>query len=267
MWTRGGSSRWAGTGVLAGFLVLGLASVGCGGGGGGRGRKGTVPVQPDLPPLPDYVEVCVSKAIVLPAKMDGHAWDGVGRANRKARKMIPELVAASQGGGYAAAMAVAGDVGTTLFNKVKGPPDLRVRMQLGRPMIIRTDMIKDSAIAAFGATEASCAVIEKKEYVERVRFFVEDLDVGRPEIVGSTSFVGIPEEALRTGSWTVYGFDSVVEIELTLQPMRKPEKPRQELVPETEPPSGPPDEEAPSGGEDTQAQAGALPDPFAAEGG
>ena len=203
---------------------------------GGRGRKGTVPVQPDLPPLPDFVEVCVSSAIVVPAKVDGKAWDGIGRINRKSRKMLPDMIAAAKGGGYTAALAAAGSVGTTVFNKVKGPPDLRVQMQLGREFIIRTDMVKDTAIAPFGASETSCAVIERKEYSERVQFVVEDMDVGKPEIVGTTSFVGIPVDAIRTGSWQVKGFDAVVEIELTLQPMEKPEA-REPLPEESAPPS------------------------------
>lgn len=202
----------------------------------GRGSKGTVPVQPDLPPLPDFVEVCVSKAISLPAKVNGKSWDGIGRASRRSRKMLPDLIAASRGGGYAAALNAAGSVGTAAFNKVKGPPDLRVQMQLGREYILRTDYVKDSAIAPFGSSEANCAVIASKEYGERVQFVVEDVDVGKPEIVGTTSFVGIPVEALRSGSWTVLGFDAVVEIELTLQPMEKAPE-RAPLAEEVAPPS------------------------------
>lgn len=195
-----------------------------------------MPTQPALPPLPDFVEVCVSKAVVLPAKVDGKAWDGIGRANRKARKLLPELIAASQGGGYAAAMMAAGDVGTTIFNKVKGPPDLRVQLQLGRHYIVRTDFVKDTAIAPFGASEANCAVIEKKEYSERVQFVVEDVDVGKPEVVGTTSFVGIPVDAIRSGTWQVNGFDAVVELQLTLQPMEKASE-RVPLPEESAPPS------------------------------
>lgn len=195
-----------------------------------------MPVQPDLPPLPEYVEVCVSKVVVLPGKVNGKAWDGIGRANRKARKLIPDLIAASQGGGYAAALSAAGSVGTTIFNKVKGPPDLRVQMQLGREYIIRTDYVKDTAIAPFGASEANCAVIERKEYSERVMFVVEDMDVGKPEIVGTNSFVGIPPEAIRSGKWQVMGFDAVVEIELTMQAMEKASS-RPALEIEAAPPS------------------------------
>ncbi len=202
----------------------------------GRGSKGHVPVQPDLPPLPDFVEVCVSKAISLPSKVNGKSWDGIGRANRKARKLLPDLIAASQGGGYTAALNAAGSVGSAIFNKVKGPPDLRVQMQLGREYILRTDYVKDTAIAPFGASEANCAVIASKEYGERVQFVVEDVDVGKPEVVGTTSFVGIPVEALRSGSWTVLGFDAVVEIELTLQPMEVATE-RAPLEEELEPPS------------------------------
>lgn len=202
----------------------------------GRGSRGTVPVQPDLPPLPEFVEVCVSKAVVLPAKVNGKSWDGVGRVDRRARKLIPDLISASQGGGYAAALSAAGSVGTKVFNKVKGPPDLRVQMQLGREYIVRTDHVKDTAIAPFGASEANCAVIAKDEYSERVQFVVEDMDVGKPEIVGTTAFVGIPVEAIRSGSWQVNGFDAVVEIQLTLQPMEKP-KDRRPLNEETAPPS------------------------------
>jgi hypothetical protein len=202
----------------------------------GRGSRGTVPVQPDLPPLPDFVEVCVSKAVVLPAKVNGKSWDGIGRANRKARKLLPDLIAASQGGGYAAALAAAGDVGTKVFNKVKGAPDLRVQMQLGREYIVRTDYVKDTAIAPFGASEANCAVIARKEYSERVQFVVEDMDVGKPEVVGTTSFVGIPVDAIRSGTWQVNGFDAVVEIQLTLQPMEKP-KDRAPVTEEAAPPS------------------------------
>lgn len=202
----------------------------------GRGSKGTVPVQPDLPPLPDFVEVCVSKAVVLPAKVNGKSWDGIGRVNRKARKLLPDLVAASQGGGYAAALSAAGSVGTTIFNKVKGPPDLRVQMQLGREYILRTDYVKDTAIAPFGSSEANCAVIARKEYGERVQFVVEDVDVGKTEVVGTTSFVGIPVDAIRSGSWQVLGFDAVVEIELTMQPMEKASD-RAPLAEEVAPPS------------------------------
>lgn len=222
----------------------------------GRGSRGTVPVQPDLPPLPEFVEVCVSKAVVLPAKVNGKSWDGIGRANRKARKLIPDLVAASQGGGYAAALAAAGDVGTKIFNKVKGAPDLRVQMQLGREYIVRTDYVKDTAIAPFGASEANCAVIAKKEYSERVQFVVEDMDVGKPEVVGTTSFVGIPVEALRSGSWQVNGFDAVIEIQLTLQPMEKP-KDRQPLAEEAAPPSID-DADGPEGAEGTPTEAEAA---------
>ncbi len=205
---------------------------------GGRGREGTVPTQPALPPLPEFVEICISKAVVLPAKMDGKSWDGIGRIGRKSRKLIPDLAAAAQTGGYSAALSAAGAVGTSVFNKVKGPPDLRVQMQLGRDFIIRTDQVKDSTIAAFGANEASCAVIERKEYSERVQFVVEDLDVGKPEVAGSKSLVGIPVEAIQSGTWQVFGFDSVVEIELTLQPMEK-RKNRKSLPQETAPPTVP----------------------------
>lgn len=216
---------------------------------GGRGRGGTVPTQPDLPPLPEYVEVCVSKVVVLPAKMNGKAWDGVGKINRKQRKLIPDLVAAANGGGYAAAIGAAGSLGTSIFNKVKGPPDLRVQMQLGREQIIRTDMVKDTALAPFEASEANCAVIERKEYSERVQFVVEDMDVGKPEIAGTTSFIGIPVDAIRSGTWQVLGFDTVVEIELTLQPMEKPKR-REALPEETEPPHAPEESET---GEQSEA--------------
>lgn len=213
-------------------------------------------MQPDLPPLPEYVEVCVSKAVVLPAKVNGKSWDGIGRANRKARKLIPDLIAASQGGGYAAALAAAGDVGTKIFNKVKGAPDLRVQMQLGREYIVRTDYVKDTAIAPFGASEANCAVIAQKEYSERVQFVVEDMDVGKPEVVGTTSFVGIPVDAIRSGSWQVNGFDAVIEIQLTLQPMEKP-KDRQPLAEEAAPPSID-DADGPEGAEGTPTEAEAA---------
>ncbi|MEM6992393.1 MAG: hypothetical protein AAF721_17910 [Myxococcota bacterium] len=209
---------------------------------GGRGRKGTVPVQPDLPPLPDYVEMCVSKAVSLPGKMNGQAWDGIGKIGRKERKLIPDLAKAAAGGGYAAATAAAMHLGPTIFNKVKGPPDLRVRVQLGREFIIRTSMVKDTPIAAFPSSEANCAVIKAKEYGERVQFIVEDLDVGRPEVVGTISLVGIPAESIRKGTWEIFGFDQVVEIGITLQPMEKP-KPRAALPPDDETP--PPDEATP----------------------
>ena len=202
----------------------------------GRGSRGTVPTQPDLPTLPEFVEVCVSKAVVLPAKVDGKALDGLGRASRKARKLLPSLIAASQGGGHAAAVVAAGEVGATIFNKVKGPPDLRVQLQLGREYIVRTGFVKDTVIAPFGASEANCAVIAKKEYSERVQFVVEDVDVGKPEVVGTTSFVGIPVEALRSGTWQVNGFDAVVELQLTLQPMEKASE-RAPLAEEPAPPS------------------------------
>ncbi|MGH1340301.1 MAG: hypothetical protein ACRBN8_02025 [Nannocystales bacterium] len=216
--------------------VLFCSSVLLGGCFRGRGSKGTVPVQPDLPPLPEFVEVCVSKAVVLPAKLNGKSWDGIGRANRKARKLLPDLIAASQGGGYAAALSAAGSVGTTVFNKVKGPPDLRVQMQLGREYIVRTDYVKDTAIAPFGSSEANCAVIAREEYGERVQFVVEDVDVAKTEVVGTTSFVGIPVDAIRSGSWQVLGFDAVVEIELTMQPMEKASN-RVPLADEAAPPS------------------------------
>lgn len=229
-------------------LLLGLGA--CGGLSGGRGRQGTVPVQPDLPPLPDFVEVCVSKAIVLPSKIDGQAWDGIGRARRQTRKLLPEIVAASQSGGYEAALLAAGELGVGVFNHVKGPPDVRVSMQLGRPMVIRSEMNKDATISAFNASEDNCAVIEAKEYGERVQFVVEDLDVGRPDLIGTTSFIGIPEDALRSGTWRLNGFDGVVELELTLQPMEKPAAPRPELNDEAEPPSVPDDEGPVSDGEE-----------------
>jgi len=231
----------------------------------GRGSGGTVPVQPDLPPLPEFVEVCVSKAVVLPAKVNGKSWDGIGRANRKARKLLPDLIAASKGGGYAAAMVAAGEVGTKIFNKVKGPPDLRVQMQLGREYIVRSDFVKDTAIAPFGASEANCAVIAKKEYSERVQFVVEDVDVGKPEIVGTTSFIGIPVDAIRSGTWQVNGFDAVVEIQLTLQPMEKAEE-RKPLAQEAEPPKvedGPPQPEADAEPEPAEPSGDEAPqDPF-----
>lgn len=233
----------------------------------GRGSRGTVAVQPDLPPLPDFVEVCVSKAVVLPAKVNGKSWDGIGRANRKARKLLPDLIAASQGGGYAAAMMAAGDVGSKVFNKVKGPPDLRVQMQLGREYIVRTDYVKDTAIAPFGASEANCAVIAKKEYSERVQFVVEDMDVGKPEVVGTTSFVGIPVDAIRSGTWQVNGFDAVVEIQLTLQPMEKASD-RAPLVEEAAPPSvedGAEAAEADDDGDKTDAEKAAEAAQAAAE--
>ena len=225
-------------------------------------------MQPDLPPLPEFVEVCVSKAVVLPAKVNGKSWDGIGRANRKARKLIPDLIAASQGGGYAAALAAAGDVGTKIFNKVKGAPDLRVQMQLGREYIVRTDYVKDTAIAPFGASEANCAVIAKKEYSERVHFVVEDMDVGKPEVVGTTSFIGIPVDAIRSGTWQVNGFDAVVEIQLTMQPMEKP-KDRKPLAEETAPPSiddaDGPDVSDDDEGTPTEAEAAAAAAKAAAE--
>lgn len=228
-------SRRQDTGMRFSTVLL-CSSVLLGGCFKGRGSKGTVPVQPDLPPLPEFVEVCVSKAVVLPAKVNGKSWDGIGRVNRKARKLLPDLIAASQGGGYAAALSAAGSVGTTVFNKVKGPPDLRVQMQLGREYILRTDYVKDTAIAPFGSSEANCAVIARKEYGERVQFVVEDVDVGKTEVVGTTSFVGIPVEAIRSGTWQVLGFDAVVEIQLTMQPMEKASD-RAPLVDEATPPS------------------------------
>ncbi len=192
--------------------------------------------------------MCISKAVVLPSKMTGKAWDGIGHLRRKDAKLLGDMAGAAAGGGYAAAVSAAGTVGAAIFDKVKGPPDLRVRVQLGREYIIRTDMIKDAAIAAFGATENSCAVLERKEYAERLQFFVEDMDIGKPEMVGTKSFVGIPPESIRQGTWQIYGFESVVEIEMTFQPMEKPAK-RQPLPEETVPPQGPPDEEV--GGEPT----------------
>lgn len=223
-------------------LILIVLMAGCFG-AGRRGRKGTVPVQPDLPPLPELVEMCISKAVVLPAQISGKSWDGVGKIRRKDANLIGDIAAAAAGGGYAAAVSAAGTVGASIFNKVKGPPDLRVRVQLGREYIIRTDMVKDTAIAAFGANEHSCSVIERKEYGERLQFFVEDMDVGKPEMVGSKSLVGIPPEAIREGTWQIYGFEQVVEIEMTFQPMENAAK-RQPLPEETEPPPGPADEPA-----------------------
>lgn len=248
-------------------IIFALGLTQCG--GSSRGRQGTVPVQPDLPPLPDYVEMCVSKVVALPAKPNGHAWDGIGKINRKARKLLPDLAAAAQGGGYAAAAAAAGSIGVSIFNKVKGPPDMRVRIQLGREFIIRTDMVKDTAIAAFPSSAANCAVIEAKEYSERVQFVVEDLDVGRPEVVGTVSLIGIPHDSIRNGTWAILGFDQVVEISVTLQPMEKPSR-REALAPEAAPPTVAGDEEPvtepppsqPSPSQPSPSQPPVIKDPF-----
>lgn len=246
------------------MLIYGLivATAGCF--GGRRGRKGTVPVEPDLPPLPEYAEMCISKAVVLPSKMNGKRWDGLGRMRRKDAKMLSEMAGAAAGGGYAAAIAAAGTVGVSIFNKVKGPPDVRVRVQLGREYIIRTDPVKDTAIAAFGASKHSCAVLERKEYSERLQFFVEDIDVGRPEMIGTKSFVGIPPEAIHEGTWQIYGFEGVVEIEMTFQPMQKP-RARQALPEETAPPTldDGEDADADEAGEAPPSEPGTAPDPAA----
>jgi hypothetical protein len=61
-------------------------------------------------------------------------------------------------------------------------------------------------------------------------------------MIGTKSFVGIPPESIRKGTWQIYGFEGVVEIEMTFEPMEKATK-RQPLPEESEPPPGPPDEE------------------------
>jgi hypothetical protein len=219
-------------------VVIALTASVAAGCGSRRGRGGAVPVERDLPPLPEAVELCISKAVVLPGKLDGRPWDGVGRADRDARKLIPHLAAAASTGGYSAALSAAGTVGAAVFNKVKGPPDLRVRVQIGRDHVIRSRIAADGAIAAFASDENNCAVIERKEYDERIQLIVDDMDVGKPELAGTTSFIGIPPEAILEGTWLVTGFDQVVELGFTMQPMQKPAAPRPALPPEPAPASG-----------------------------
>lgn len=165
--------------------------------------------------LPDAVELCVSKVISLPAKMDGRVWDGFGRVEGAAN--LAKMASLAATGGYAAVLAAAPEV-VSMVQKAKGPPDLFVKVQIGHDWIISTPMQKDSVIATYGASSTVCRVVEKARYQDLLRFEVTDMDLSEHDPVGSKTLAGIPAEAIRDRVWTINGFDQVIEIEVTLDP-------------------------------------------------
>jgi len=171
--------------------------------------------SPPTAALPDAVELCVSKVISLPAKMDGRVWDGFGRVD--GAQALAQVAALAAKGGYAAVLAAAPHV-ASMVQKAKGAPDLVVKVQLGPDWIISTPMQKDSVIATHGASPEVCRVVEKARYQDLLRFEVTDMDLSEHDPVGSKTLPGIPAEAIRERVWTINGFDQVIEIEVTLDP-------------------------------------------------
>lgn len=171
--------------------------------------------SPPTAALPDAVELCISKVISLPGKMDGRVWDGLGTVD--GAETLIKIASLAAKGGYAAVLAAAPQV-ASMVQKAKGPPDLVVRAQLGHDWIISTPMQKDSVIATYGASLNVCSVIEKVRYQDLLRFEVTDMDLSEHDPVGSKTLAGIPAKAIRDRVWTINGFDQVIEIEITLDP-------------------------------------------------
>lgn len=163
--------------------------------------------------LPPAVRLCVKRVRALPAKPDGRPWDGPGTPNPNVAALMKSMAAASLGGGWAAAAGVVGAAAASAMIP-KRAPDLQVRISLGGKQLLKTTAHKDSTLAVW---QSECATINQRQYRQLLDVSVWDKDLRTDDPVGSTTFRGLPSEAIRSRIWKILGFDSVAELELTLE--------------------------------------------------
>lgn len=173
------------------------------------------------------IQVCVSKALLLPSKSNGKPWDFGGRKSDP--KALKDLITTAMAGGAAAVVT------TPLFEAALGAmagPDPYVKVYVDNKRIIHTNVARDGLQAQWspevvpkqcfengrkrGGGCNNCATIQASSARSLISIEVWESDRRDDDSVGKKQLPRIPLKALDAKVWTIEPFDQVLGLEMSL---------------------------------------------------
>lgn len=176
---------------------------------------------------PKY-EVCATKAIIMPAKLSGEAWDSGGK--KESPDALRAMAAVAMTGGLAA-LEGAGSL-SSILQGGSGTPDIFLRISFNKKPTIRTSRVFNALNPQWGAKAEhegchlkngemacnTCAVLTEAQLDDMVDIEVVDEDAFMDDPVGRVTIPkGVPADARAAGLWEVKPFDQVLVLQLSLR--------------------------------------------------